>query len=185
MSPLSFIPCRSLATITTPLNVSGWYNLLRGSGNWELAKFFLTGISEGFRIEYRYGEFPLKSARANLHGAHDHPEVVDRYLDTEIAQGRMIGPFPLDSLPGSHISRFGVIPKGHQVDKWRLIVDLSYPAGSSVNDGIPKFLCSIRYISIDDAIESILKCGTDTLLAKSTSKMPLDSFLYTPLIDIC
>lgn len=92
--------------------------------------------------------------------------IVDEYLNTEIAQGRIAGPLPLISLPGSHISRFVVIPKEHRINKWRLLIDLSYPAGSSVNDGIPKYLCSINYISIDTAIENILKCGTGTLLAK-------------------
>ena len=91
---------------------------------------------------------------------------MDEYLNTEIAQGRIAGPLPLISLPGSHISRFVVIPKEHRINKWRLLIDLSYPAGSSVNDGIPKYLCSINYISIDTAIENILKCGTGTLLAK-------------------
>ena len=102
----------------------------------------------------------------NLQGSYDHPEVVDEYLHAEILQGRVVGPFPMDSLPGSHISRFGVIPKGHQTNKWRLIVDLSYPRGFSVNDGIPKFLCLMKHISIDDAINEILKLGPGTLLAK-------------------
>ena len=32
----------------------------------------------------------------------------------------------------------GVIPKKGQPDKWRLLVDLSYPGGASVNDGIDR-----------------------------------------------
>jgi len=35
-----------------------------------------------------------------------------------------------------HVSRFGVIPKRHQPVKWRLILNLSSPAGHSVTDGI-------------------------------------------------
>ncbi len=30
----------------------------------------------------------------------------------------------------------GVIPKGHNTGKWRLIMDLSYPPEQSVNDSI-------------------------------------------------
>ena len=44
-----------------------------------------------------------------------------------------------------HTSRFGVIPKDQQSDKWRLIVDLSSPATKSVNDGISQALCSMHY----------------------------------------
>ena len=62
-----------------------------------------------------------------------------------------------------HYSRFGVIPKNHQPDKWRLIIDLSHPKNYSVNDGIPKDLCSnkIYYYRGD-----IITLGEDTMLAK-------------------
>ena len=59
-----------------------------------------------------------------------------------------------------------VIPKNHQPDKWRLIVDLSHPAGHSVNDNIPKALCSLSYITVDDAIQAIVQSGPYTLLSK-------------------
>lgn len=65
-----------------------------------------------------------------------------------------------------HISRFGVIPKSHQHDKWRLIIDLTYPNGHSVNDGIAKSLCSLTYVTVDDATQKILELGRNSLLAK-------------------
>ena len=43
---------------------------------------------------------------------------------------------------------------------------MSYPKGRSINDGIPKELCSMTYITIDDAITKILTLGSGTLLAK-------------------
>ena len=58
-----------------------------------------------------------------------------------------------------------MIPKGH-TGKWRLIVDLSHPRGHSVNDGIPKSLCSLKYVTIDEAIQGILQLGRGALLAK-------------------
>ena len=58
----------------------------------------------------------------------------------------------------------------HQQDKWWLITDLSYPAGSSVNDGISSQLCSLTYVTIDDAILNILKSGKNTMLAKIDTK---------------
>ena len=45
-------------------------------------------------------------------------------------------------------------------------MDLSYPAGHSVNDGIPKALCGLSYITIDNAIQKMLELGPNTLLAK-------------------
>lgn len=35
--------------------------------------------------------------------------------------------------------------------KWRLIMDMSLPEGHSVNNGIQDSLCSLSYVSVDDA----------------------------------
>ena len=64
------------------------------------------------------------------------------------------------------MSRFGVIPKRRQPGKWRLILDLSFPLGKSVNDGIPKNLCSLQFATVDDAAWLIANHGAGTLLAK-------------------
>ena len=108
----------------------------------------------------------LKSAQKNLDNALQHKEVVSEYLQTEIDNKRVAGPFSSGDTTGVQINHFGVIPKNHQPNKWRLIVDLSYPKGHSVNDGIPKSLCSLSYISVNDAINQIIAIGPNTLLAK-------------------
>jgi len=92
--------------------------------------------------------------------------VVTEYLNKEISLGRVVGPFPKHAIPVGQISRFGVIPKSHQPNSWRLIFDLSYPKIGSINEGIPSKLCSIKYVTIDDAINSILAMGPYTLMAK-------------------
>ena len=150
--------------VTTPLVISNWLPLLVNHPNKKLTSFFTTGISYGFRIGYSPWK-SLKSAKGNLGCALDHPEVVDQYLTEELAQNRVADPFHTAWAPYMHISRFGVIPKHHQPNKWRLI-DLSHPADHSVNDGIPKSLCSLSYITIDSAISNILELGRRTLLAK-------------------
>ena len=45
-------------------------------------------------------------------------------------------------------------------------MDLSFPKGNSVNDGISKPLCSMSYITVDNAIEEICKSGPGCLLVK-------------------
>ena len=66
-----------------------------------------------------------------------------------------------------HISHFGVIPKNHQLGKWRLIVDLSHcPAGASVNDGIEPELLTLKYTSVDEAVQIVLLLWVGALLAK-------------------
>ena len=64
----------------------------------------------------------------------------------------------------------GLVPKGRGIGQWRMIVDLSYPYNRSVNDGIAASLCSMRYSSLDDAIQFITKLGLGTLLTKNDLK---------------
>ena len=59
----------------------------------------------------------------------------------------------------THISYFGVISKCHTLNKWRLIINLSHPAGHSVNDSIPNKLRSLSYMVVDTTIWHILYTG--------------------------
>ena len=45
-------------------------------------------------------------------------------------------------------------------------MDLSHPKGQCVNDGIPEHLCSLKYVTINEAIKGIVQLGRGTLLAK-------------------
>jgi len=152
--------------ICSPLNANNWRRLLTDHPNRLLVDFFINGITKGFRIGFTQQSKPLQSAKRNLTCALEHPDTVKTYLAEEIAAGRVAGPFPKSLVPQAHVSRFGVIPKNHQPNKWRLIVDLSHPADGSVNGGIPKELCSLQYITVDSAIEQIRQLGYGTLLAK-------------------
>ena len=80
--------------------------------------------------------------------------MVSQYLREEVELGRVLGPFSIaEAMVASwHISKFGVIPKSHQPNKWRLIVDLSQPDGASVNGGIDTNLCSLSYTKVDEVI---------------------------------
>ena len=75
--------------------------------------------------------------------------------------------FPESQYPAAYISRFGVIPKGHQPDKWHRYF---LPKGQSINDSIPKELCSLQYITIDHALNLITSIGQGTQLEKINIK---------------
>ena len=83
-----------------------------------------------------------------------------------MSRGRVAGPFNSPPLPNLHVSSFGVIPKRGQVGKWRLIVDLSSPAGSSVNDGIDPHEFTLHYITVDQIICLVSQFGRGALMAK-------------------
>ena len=101
-----------------------------------------------------------------MKSAKENPLVIDEYLVKECSLGRILGPLNPSILSGVHISRFGVIPKKHAQNEWRMILDLSSPEGCSVNDGVDPALCSLTYPSVRDAISEIARLGKGALLAK-------------------
>ena len=122
-------------------------------------------MRQGFRIGFDRDKVSLKSASRNMQSAFAEPGVIDAYLAKEREAKRVVG--PLSNAQGAvHINRFGVIPKPHQPGKWRLIVDLSHPAGRSVNDGVAAEWCSLAYTSIDEAVAITLEQGRFAELAK-------------------
>ena len=78
------------------------------------------------------------------------------------------------------MNRIGVVPKGHNTGKWRLIIDLSLPRGQSVNDGIDSLLCSLSYTTVEEVAAKVALLGKGTLLAKSP---PTACSQFIPTID--
>ena len=111
-----------------------WESALADLPDRALSRYLLSGIKEGFRIGFDHSRWPnlLCPAQRNMGSAKANPEVVQRYIDTEMQAGRLI---PVDGRKRQiHISSFSVILKRQQPGKWRLIVDLSAPHGFSVNE---------------------------------------------------
>ena len=166
----------SALEIHTPLRMDKWSAALRSHPNRVSAEVLVEGLWTGVQI----GHNPVhlcKRARTNCRSAHDHPEVIDRYLANELALRRVAGPFP-DNFSGIMISRFGVIPKPGQPGKWRLIVDLSAPALASVNDGIT-LDSGMAYSSVADAAQIILQLGQGTEMAKIDIAKCLSTAIFT------
>ena len=99
--------------------VEGWKELLDTHPDRDFVTYILEGISKGYRIGYDYNK-KTKKVTSNLLSAFQNPEVVTKYIQEEVALGRMIGPLGPELEAKVHISPFGVIPKGHQVSGARL-----------------------------------------------------------------
>ena len=151
--------------ITTPLVADRWQQELSDHDDIGFKQYIVDGIRHGFRIGFQHGRKTSKSAVGNMASAVQHPEPVADYLATELQAGRIVE-IPKEYIPAIQVSRFGVIPKANQPRKWRLILDLSSPDGSSINDGIDPDLCSIAFATVDAAIERIVDLGRGTQLAK-------------------
>lgn len=154
-----------ISSIITPLDPIAWEAHLQGHPDRALASYIVKGIQDGFHIGCDESQ-RRQSAGSNMLSATRNPGPVQKYVDNELAEGRIIGPFPPSVTGGVHISRFGVIPKRHQPGKWRLILDLSFPEGKSVNDGIDKDVCSLQYESVDDAARILMGLGKGARMAK-------------------
>ena len=162
----AFIPqLEGMAGIVTPLVPSAWEALLQDHPDQELARYISEGLRRGFYIGYDKDR-TRRSAACNMISAAKNPDPVQKYVDNEQAEGRIIGPFTPEETADIHVSRFGVIPKRHQPGKWRLILDLSSPDGMSINDGINKELSSLQYESVDDAARILMGLGKGAMLAK-------------------
>ena len=129
-----------------------WCRSLTSFPDRSFVNYLLRGIQFGFHIGVRPG-FCGKPAPRNLQSAYHHQQVVEDYLEWEGRLGHMINPF-------------GGIPKRNCPGKWRLIVNLSAPEGSGVNDTISMELSSVCYASIDDAVAFIRELWKGCLLAK-------------------
>ena len=86
-----------------------------------------------------------------------NPDPVHQYLATELSAGRIAGPYKQEDVRSVHVSRFDAIPKQGKAEEWRLILDLSFPPGENINDGIDLQPCSLHYPTVDQAIARILQ----------------------------
>ncbi len=154
-----------LSMVTTPLRLWVWEAELARHPDKDFAEYVISGIRDGFRIGFRYHDRQYKSAKRNLKSAGENPQVVEEYLHKELEKARLIGPLEKGQLAKVQVSPFGVIPKS-QPGKWRLIVNLSSPQGSSVYDGIDRALCSLSYVTVDDIVAVAVRQGQGAQLAK-------------------
>ena len=131
------------------------------------ADYLLKGFRFGFRI-------PASGKRSacwakNLSSVKGMEDVVQRKINKEVSEGRVLGPFSEPPIRNLRISPLGIVPKKTQ-GEFRLIHHLSFPEGASVNDAIPSELCSVRYTSLDEAVCMVRKCGVGAELAKCDVK---------------
>ncbi|XP_077309907.1 uncharacterized protein LOC143929804 [Lithobates pipiens] len=105
----------------------------------------------------------------NLRSAATDEQAIDQLLQSELDQDFVIGPFVQPPFNTWRVSPIGLV-KGKFSNKLRLVYDLSAPHSSTVpslNSLIPSEEFSLKYASVDMAIQAILKTGTGTWLSKA------------------
>ena len=98
-----------------------------------------------------------------------NPAAVNAKLSKELDAHRLAGPFSSPPFPVFRVSPLGLVPKKSE-GEFRLIHHLSYPTGSSLNDGISVDYTSVSYATVEDAIGLIKSVGQNCFLAKTDVK---------------
>ena len=88
--------------------------------------------------------------------------IVEQKLCHEISLGRVAGPFQEIPFPNFQSSPLGLVPK-HHPGKFRLIHDLSFPKGDSINFYTSKQFTTVQY----ESLELVRSCGPHCLIAKA------------------
>ena len=152
--------------LPTPVRVARLGFLLEGYTHYTV-EFLISGFTHGFPIHFQ-GERKSRTAN-NLLSALDNPMAVDAKIRKELEAQQLAGPFQSPPLSPFWVSPLGVVPK-KAPGEFRLIHHLSFPKGSSVNDGIPPEHTSVHYATIDGAIKLIKSAGPGCFLAKTDIK---------------
>ena len=105
--------------------------------------------------------------------AWDNVHILRQKINKEVRLGRMAGPFPkkpwdkMIASPVGLVHNSGITEPPDSPAAWRLIHNLSYLKGQSVNSFISKENASVKYKSFDDALDIVRNLGKGCWLAKS------------------
>ena len=103
---------------------------------------------------------------SNMQSTSLRSSMIGEFLSAELKAGRVLGPVGPGPAASIQVNWFGLVPKGHQPHKWWMMVNLFFPDGRSVDDGIDTELCSLHYTSVDTACCKVLFLGQGATLAK-------------------
>ena len=106
-------------------------------------------------------------------------------LDKEVRLGGMLGPFKEVPFRDPCFSPLNTVPKKDSL-KRRLVVDLSYPRGNSINDGIPKDTYlgihdKMVLPSVDELVERIVTLGRNCKIFKVDLSRAYKQIMLDPL----
>ena len=112
------------------LNIPGWRTQLREYHDQDLCDFLEFGWPVGYSTPT-----PPVSTQQNHGSATSNPQVIDVFLATECLLGATCGPFTVNPLAVYLVTSPLQIVYSRS-GKPRVVVDLSFPHGTSVNSGI-------------------------------------------------
>ncbi|XP_043207958.1 uncharacterized protein LOC122388832 isoform X1 [Amphibalanus amphitrite] len=144
--------CTSAVAFSPMVPADTLHQLLSGY-NEELRHYLVSGFRSGFSTGSAITG--TGGSTHNLPSCDLAPQIIDDYVSSELKAGRLAGPFAADGpSPVKRISPIGLVPK-KSPGSFRVIHHLSFPAGESINDYIPREFTAVQYGSLDEAVEYI------------------------------
>ena len=172
--------------VPSQLDVPMWRRLLQDYDDFLVCDF----LDFGWPLGYTKLELPVFDVRAAHRGALNFPQSVTDYLASEVTLGHISGPFAINQSPFPDkliVSPLNMVEKRDSTER-RVIVDLSWPDGTSVNDGIPtdSFLgtpITLTYPTVDTIVDFVITHGRGCLLfkrdlRKAYRQLPVDPADY-------
>lgn len=118
-------------TVDSALNLSKWDELLTDYHDREVVQFLRFGWPVGYEEN-----FPPTAVGDNHQSGQHHLQHVKKFIQSELDHRALIGPFKNPPFqPWTRISPILTRPKKDSADR-RIIIDLSFPIGQAVNNGI-------------------------------------------------
>ena len=145
------------ATVQSPLDLEFWSRELADHPDRDLVDRLLSQIRDGISIGYQGNEFAHSSD--NWPSAYKYSDSVRSNILSNAAKGRLDGPFDTPPHPYFRISPLGAFPKKRS-SKIRVIHDLSWPPGQSINECINKHDYTFSCSTIADAVSRCRKYKT-------------------------
>ena len=144
-----------------------------------LRKKLIEGFSQGFIIHYQGNR--LVSHYHNHKSIFENLSHAQGKIAHELSMDRMAGPFLAPPFDDFQVSPLGIVPK-KEPGTFRLIHDLSFPHGYSINAGIPKQYTSVRYEHFDKLVDMIKIAGVQSYIAKTDIE---SAFRLLPIHPSC
>lgn len=171
------------------LNIPHWCHYLSHYQDAQICDFLEYGCPAG----YDYLSFGFPQCQLRNHRRVLFPDAINSHLSTESGWHAVVGYFGMNpfSCPVA-LSPLNSVPKDST--KRCIVIDLSWPAGSSMNNGISSssYLgeeISLTYLTVDNIASLIWSTGAGCLIYKQNlirayCQFPVDPQDY-PLLEYC
>ena len=165
--------------VPSGLKIHNWRNYLKHYDFQILSEY----LQFGYLLSIDYNLLQFNNKVVNHPSAYQYTQGVDKYFKEEVELKAMVGPIKETSF-AIHYSP--LMARSKPDGGTRVIVDLSWPVGATVNNAVPDnyfdfFKFQLKYPTIDNIVHKIRQLGPSTLLYKIDLQRAFRNLRVDPL----